>query len=271
MNNLQEVRFAIIGAGNIGRILLNRLLSSGVPAVNLAVIDCDLERAEAVARQFGAKPIPLSEEAIRTAEVILLAAPPKSVFDLLARMRGWFRSGQLVISFAAGVPLAIMEFMFPAEVMVVRVMPNAPSLVGQGMNPVAYGSRVTPEGKAVVSAILASLGETVQVSDEQMNWCVGLSGAAMRSLLPVLEGMIKAGMEAGLTPQDARRVAAQVMLGTAALALQTDLSFDEIKMLTPMQTVNEAEVTQIFFQAAKSAREKIDQVQARLMETFGSI
>lgn len=271
MDNLQNVRFVIIGAGNIGRILLGRLLSSGVPAVNLAVNDCDLERAEVAARQFGVSPTSLNEEAIRTADVILLAAPPKSVFDLLTTLREWLRSGQLVVSFAAAVPLAKLESMLPAEVMAVRVMPNALSLVGQGMNPVAFGKRVTPEGKAVVTAILASLGETIQVSDDQMNWCVGLSGAAMRSLLPVLEGMIKAGMEAGLTAQDARRVAAQVMLGTAALALHTDLSFDEIKRLTPMQTVNEAEVTQIFFQAAISAREKIDQVQARLMETFESI
>lgn len=267
MSDLRTVRFAIIGAGNIGRILISRLLALGVPPENLVVNDRDHERVSAVASQFVIKPISLSEEVVRTSDVILLAAPPKSVLDLLTIMSNWFRAGQLVISFAAAVPLAKLESMLPTEVMVVRVMPNAPSLVGQGMNPVAYGNWVTPEGKAVVEAILACLGETIPVSDDQMNWCVGLSGAAMRSLLPVLEGMIEAGIEAGFTAQNARKIAAQVMLGTASLVLQTDLSFEEIKALTPMQTVNDTEVANIFLQAARSAREKIDQAQAKLMET----
>lgn len=266
MNSLQTVRFIVIGMGNIGRILLHRLLASGVPAENLVVNDRDHERANVVASQFGVKPLPLNEEVISTADVILLAVPPKSVFELLAIMNKWVRSGQLVISFAAAIPLERLEAWLSKEVMVVRVMPNVPSLVGQGMNPVAYGNRVTPEGKALVEAVLACLGKTVQVSDDQMNWCVGLSGAAMRSLLPVLQGMIEAGVEAGLTAQDSRRIAAQVMLGTAAIVLETDLSLDDIKALTPMQTVNEFEVAQIFLQAARSTREKIEQTQARLME-----
>lgn len=266
MSDLHAARFALIGAGNIGRILLRRLLASGVPAENLAVNDRDYERASMVASQFGVKPILLSEEFIRSADVILLATPPKAVLDLLGIMDKWVRSGQIMISFAAGIPLERLKSRLPEDIAVVRVMPNAPSLVGKGMNPVVYGNRLTPEAKALVEAVLACLGETIQVSDEQMNWCVGLSGAAMRSLLPALQGMIEAGIEAGLTAYDSRRVAAQVMLGTAELVLQTDLSFEEIKALTPMQTVNEAEVAQIFLQAARSAREKIDQAQARLLE-----
>jgi len=76
--------------------------------------------------------------------------------------------------------------------------------------------------------------------------------------------MTQAGVEAGLSPEAARQVAAQVMLGTAALALQTDLSFDQIKSLTPMQTVDEAAVAEIFRAAARQARDKIDQLQRKL-------
>jgi pyrroline-5-carboxylate reductase len=209
--------FAIIGVGNIGRILLNRLLASGVPAENLVICDSDPGRASSVARQFGVHPISLSDEATCTADVVLVAVPPKAVPDLLGTVGKWLRPGQLVISFAAAIPLERLESLLPVEVMVVRVMPNAPSLVRQGMNPVAYGRRVTLEGRALVEAILACLGETIEVSDDLMNWCVGLSGAAMRSLLPALEGMTQAGIEAGLQENDARSIAAQVMLGMAAL------------------------------------------------------
>jgi pyrroline-5-carboxylate reductase len=157
-----------------------------------------------------------------------------------------------------------LESWLPSEVMVARVMPNAPSLFGQGMNPVAYGRRITPEGRALVRSVLNCLGETLEVSDELMNWCVGLSGAAMRSLLPALEGMTQAGIEAGLSAEDARRVAAQAMLGTAAVALQTELSFEEIKSLTPMQTVDEAAVAKTYLEAARAAKEKIDQAQRKI-------
>jgi pyrroline-5-carboxylate reductase len=134
------------------------------------------------------------------------------------------------------------------------------------MNPVAYGQRVTPEGRALAEAILAFLGETIEVGDELMNWCVGLSGAAMRSLMPALEGMTQAGVEASLPEKDARRVAAQVMLGTAALALQTDLSFDEIKALTPMQTVDEAMLFKLFLEAARAVREKMAGAQSKIWQ-----
>jgi pyrroline-5-carboxylate reductase len=131
---------------------------------------------------------------------------------------------------------------------------------------VAYGASVAPEARELVEAILAALGETLVVRDEHMNWCVGLTGAAMRSLIPALEGMTRAGAEAeaGFSAADSRRIAAQVMLGTAALALKTDLTFDQIKALTPMETVDEAALAQLFFDAAQAAQEKITLAQRKL-------
>ena len=143
-------------------------------------------------------------------------------------------------------------------------MPNAPSLIGQGINPVAYGASVTPETRKLVEAILAALGETLVVRDDQMNWCVGLTGAAMRSVLPALEGMTRAGIEAGFTEAESRRMAARVMLGAAALVLKTGLTFDQIKALTPMETVDEAALAQLFFNAAQATQEKITSAQRKL-------
>lgn len=90
---------------------------------------------------------------------------------------------------------------------------------------------------------------------------MGLSGAALSSLLPALEGMTQAGVEAGFSSSQAREIAAQVMLGTAALALQTGLTYEGIKTLTPMQTLDEAAVAKVFVEAARAAKEKIDQLQ----------
>jgi pyrroline-5-carboxylate reductase len=99
-----------------------------------------------------------------------------------------------------------------------------------------------------------------------MNWCVGLTGAAMRSLLPALEGMTQASVEAGFVEEDARSMAAQVMFGTAALVMDRNLPFDEIKSLTPMETVDEAAMRGLFVDAARAAKEKMDRLQQKLEE-----
>lgn len=263
MSILHRLSFTLIGAGNIGRILLKRLLDQGVPAEHLSMCDSDVKRAQLVAAEFGVRITTLDEAAACGADVLLLAVPPNAISEVVRPIRELLRSGQLLISFAAGIPIAHLERLLPSGIAVVRVMPNAPSLVGEGMNPVAYDSAVSLEQRAIVEALLAALGASLEVRDEQMNWCVGLSGAAMRSLLPALEGMTQAGIEAGLAPQDARRLAAQVMLGTASLVLHTELSFDEIKSLTPMQMVDEVAVASLYLNAARSAMEKIERMQPK--------
>jgi pyrroline-5-carboxylate reductase len=264
--DIREKRLAVIGAGNIGQILLERLIRAGVPVDHLVVSDRDPEKANSVGDLFGIRPTLLADEAICAADAILIAVPPKSVIQVLQTFAGWVCPCRLVISFAAAVPLAFLEKNIRPGTPVVRVMPNAPSLVGEGMNPVTYSASVTPEARELVEAILAAFGQTLVVRDDQMNWCVGLSGAVMRSLLPVLEGMIQAGVEAGLVQDEARKVAGQVMQGTAALVLRTDLSLEQIKGLTPMQTIDEAAVAQIFYDAALQAKEKMDEYQNKLIK-----
>jgi len=267
---LDSLQIAVVGIGNIGRILLERLRAAGVPAENLIACDADPGRATRAMTEFGVRAAGLGDADLCAADLFLLAPPPKAVAEIVRVLGPHLRAGQIVVSMAAAVPLALLESLVPAGVVVVRVLPNAPSLVGQGMNPVSYPAAITPQARALVEAVLAPLGRTIEVRDDQMNGCVGLSGAAMRSLLPVLEGMTQAGMEAGLTPEAARRVAAQVMLGTAALALQTPLSFEQIKALTPMQTVDEPAVAEQFLEAARAAKAKVDASQRKLMDAWGS-
>jgi pyrroline-5-carboxylate reductase len=263
--NLSEKHLAVIGAGNIGQILLERLRAAGVQADHLVVCDSDSNRVSAAAERFGIRSVTLADEGVCAADAILIAVSPKSVFDVIHTFANWVCPSRVVISFAAAVPLANIEAVLHPGTSVARIMPNAPSLVGQGMNPVAYGVGVTAEARELVEAIISTLGESMEVDDEQMNWCVGLTGAAMRSVLPALEGMTRAGVEAGFAEAEARCLAAQVMLGTAALVLKTELTIEQIKALTPMPTVNEEAVSQVFLEAARGAQEKMEQFQKKLM------
>ena len=263
---LGKKQIAVIGAGNIGRILLERLSVNGMPDAKMLVCDMDEVRAGRASRRFGPRACSLTDEALYTSDIFLLTVPPKATLDILKTLAPNLRQGQIIVSFAAAISMSRLEAVVLPGVAVARVMPNVPSLVGKGMNPVAYGSHVSPEARRMIVSILQTLGATIEVKDEQMNWCVGLTGAAMRSLLPALEGMTQAGVEAGFSEEDARRMAAQVMFGTAGLVLERDLYFDEIKSLTPMETVDETAMQKLFAEAARAAKEKMDGLQRKLEE-----
>lgn len=258
------MRWAVLGAGNIGSIVLDRLRAAGVSANRITVCEVDPSRGVQAHARFGVTAVPIEAESSTEADVLLLAIPPGEVVPLLRDMAGRLRPGQIVISLAAAVPLAVLESLVPERVAVARVMPSAPSMVGEGMNPVAYGHSVGQEARQIIEAFLMLLGQTIAVADEMMNWCVGLSGAALRSLLPALEGLTQAGVEAGLSPQEARRIAGHGMRGAADLALRTALTFEEIKKLTPMQMLDETALAEMVLEAARRAREKTDRLQARL-------
>lgn len=265
---MNSLVYFILGLGNIGRILAARLRAAGVPGEHLLVCDADAGRVESAAAEFGARPVALSDESAHRADVLLLAASPKAIPDALRQLAPRLTPQQVVVSFAAALPLDKLQALIPG-IPLARVMPNAPSLVGEGMNPVAWGPAITPRARERVEFVLKALGQTVETPDERMNWCVGLTGAAMRSLLPALEGMTQAGVEAGFGEAEARRLAAQVMLGTAALALQTDLSFEALKSLTPMQTLDEAALAETMLEAARAARDKTEANQKKLLEMTG--
>lgn len=264
MENLQTKNLTVIGVGNIGKILLRRLTEKNFPTEQLAISDSDREKLLEISNNFGVKTTPAGEPPSQKTDLFLITTPPPVVPEVVKSLAPHLVPGQLVVSFAAAISLEWLESLVPAGVGVARIMPNAPSIVGAGCNPVAYGNGLSDEHQSLIQELLDLLGMSISVPDDKMNWCVGLTGAAMRSVLPVLEGMTRAGEQAGLSTNQARSVAAQILIGTGEVVRQTDLSFDQIKGLTPMQTVDEEHLMAIFQDAARQAKEKIDNFQNKL-------
>ena len=260
---LMDLRLALIGVGVVGRIIIRRLETLGFPRAQLILCDADPQRGARLHREFGLKTCPLADECCR-ADIWLVATPPQAVLPTLQILAPRLHEGHTVISFAAGVSLARIESILPETVAVARIMPNALSLIGRGVNPVAYGRGCSLHVMGQVQAILNALGESIILDDSQMNWAVGLTGASMRWLLAALEGMTAAGLDAGLNESDARWVAARMMQGTAALALETMLPFDTLKEMTSLQVADEMEIARIFRETARRAKEMADELEARL-------
>ncbi len=257
---------ALVGVGVMGRIFIQRLQAAGLPKRQLMICDADRERGARAQQAFGLKTCPLQDACCR-ASIWLIATPPRAVLPTLAVIAPRLSEETLVVSLAAGISMAQLEAVLPSHVAVARIMPNALSLIGRGVNLVSYGRGCTLEHRLAIQAILQPLGDSMVIEDSQMHWAVGLTGASMRWLLPVLEGMTQAGMDAGFSQTDARWLAGKMMAGVAALALETDMSFEEMKALTSVQVVDEEAVAGLFRDAAHRAKDLAESIERAVRES----
>jgi pyrroline-5-carboxylate reductase len=216
-----KTKTLFIGGGNMAEALLKGMLSSGIlTADSTWVTDIRGDRLQELADTYGVQTSTDNLQAIEHASRIWLCVKPQQMDEVLAPLSGKVADA-LVISIAAGVPCSWIEAALGGEVRVVRVMPNTPALVGEGMAGVAAGAHA---GDAEVQAVLQALtcvGKAVQVQEEDLHAVTALSGSGPAYVFYLIEQLQQAAEELGLTPDTARELAVQTVKGAAALIEQS--------------------------------------------------
>lgn len=210
-------RLALIGTGVMGTALLAALPVGRDGARDVVVVDAVPGRAAAAASAHGVRAAAEIEEAVSGAGVVVLAVKPGDVAASLARVGPALEPEALVVSVAAGVPCAYYEDRLPEGTPVVRVMPNTPALVGQGMSAVAPGQAARDGHLARVESLLAGTGAVVRVSEQDMDAVTAISGSGPAYVFYVIDALAEAGVLLGLGRGLATRLATQTVLGSAAL------------------------------------------------------
>jgi pyrroline-5-carboxylate reductase len=203
---------AFIGAGNMAEALIRGLLEKKVlPASSIIAHDVRAERLEELRQRFG----------IRTgnteADIVILAVKPQQISDAIAQVTGQ----PLVISIAAGVTTARIERELGGNARVVRVMPNTPALVGAGAAAYCAGRRATDADLATTERVLSAVGMAVRVEENLMDAVTALSGSGPAYIFYVAEAMTRAGMDAGLSDEVARRLTVQTIAGAGRLLAES--------------------------------------------------
>jgi pyrroline-5-carboxylate reductase len=207
---------AIIGGGKIGEALLSGLLRRG-GAEGLVVCERSSQRAAELTERYGVPALGLREAADR-ARVLLLAVKPQDIAALLETLGGHVDpANHLVVSVAAGVPTARIEAALPAGTPVVRVMPNTPALVDEGMSVLSAGSHASPEHLDEAEALLAAVGRVRRVPEVQQDAVTALSGSGPAYFFYLVEAMIDAGILLGLPRALAADLIVQTALGAAVM------------------------------------------------------
>jgi pyrroline-5-carboxylate reductase len=217
-----DKKIAFLGAGNMAGALLRGLLAAGATdAAHVWCVDVRKERTADLAKQYGVRVGQDNEAASRWADVVVLSTKPQ-VFDrLLPAVAAGIRPDALAISIAAGVPIASIEARLPAGARVVRTMPNTPAIVDAGATAIAAGTHATGEDVELAQKIFDCVGITVVLDEVLLDAVTGLSGSGPAYVFLVIEALADAGVKVGLHRDSAQLLAAQTVLGSAKLLLET--------------------------------------------------
>lgn len=211
-----------LGAGNMAEALIRGLVEAGVCADKIAASGPRPERLQRIADGYGVRITTDNRELAASAEILVLSIKPQILGRVVDEVRDDVPTGTLVVSVAAGVPIAAIEAHLHPGVRVVRAMPNTPALVGAGATAIARGSHATDGDLERVRFVFDAVGLTVTLDEEQLDAATGLSGSGPAYIFLILEALADAGVKVGLSRRNAQRLAAQTVMGSAKLLLETD-------------------------------------------------
>jgi len=220
--SLRNKTVAFIGAGNMGEALIRGLLGAKmVPPSRIIAADVRAERREFFMSSFGVQAVDDNVEAVKAADIVLLAVKPQQMSELLAGLKPVMSGAKLMISIAAGVTTARIEQELGGQARVVRVMPNTPALVGAGAAALAKGAYATNNDLVSAESILGAVGIVVRVEEKLMDAVTALSGSGPAYIFYVTEALIRAGVAAGLDEALAKKLAIQTVFGAAKLLVES--------------------------------------------------
>ncbi|WP_158370501.1 pyrroline-5-carboxylate reductase [Cellulosimicrobium cellulans] len=212
---------AVLGGGVMGEALVTALLAAGWTADDVDVTERSAARAMELSGRYGVRAADPNAKAVKGAGLVLIAVKPQVVPEVLAEIAPTLRPGTLVVSVAAGIPVAVYEAALPAGTPVVRVMPNTPALVGKGASAIAPGTHATDEHLDLAERALAATGLVVRVAEKDLDAVTAISGSGPAYAFYLIDAMAEAGVLLGLTRDLATRLAVATVEGSAALAAQT--------------------------------------------------
>jgi pyrroline-5-carboxylate reductase len=226
-----KLTVGFLGAGKMATAMARGLVQAGVvEARNMVAGDVAAPARQAFAKAVrGARPAASNVEVARKASVLVLAVKPGQVAEVLEEIRPHFTSHHLLISIAAGVTLTRLETALGESARVVRVMPNTPALVGAAACGFAVGQATRQADVLLVKKMLSALGLAFQVKESLMDAVTGLSGSGPAYAFLMIEALSDGGVAAGLPRDVATQLAAQTLLGSARMVLETGLHPGSLK------------------------------------------
>ncbi|CCK78425.1 MULTISPECIES: pyrroline-5-carboxylate reductase [Desulfobacula] len=220
---LQEKKIGFIGSGNMGEALISGLvLSKAAKPENIICSDVAEDRLKELQTKYKVVTTTDNIEVVKKSEIIVYATKPQILGLVLKETASALDTSKLIISIAAGVPLAAIASGLKKELRLIRVMPNICAFVKESATAIAAGEYATKEDIALARAIFDSVGKTVFIQENiLMDAFTGLSGSGPAYIFTIVDAMADAGVKMGLSRKDSLFLSTQTVLGAAKLLLES--------------------------------------------------
>jgi pyrroline-5-carboxylate reductase len=221
----------IIGAGNMGEILIRGLIQSGkVKKSDIIASDVSQDRLDHISRTYGIQTTASNIELVEKAAIVIIGVKPQNVDDLLDELAASSHEGHLFISIVAGVTAERLAAKMHHESGIIRVMPNAPASVLAGIAALYPGRNVSADDLQRAISIFECVGRAVVIKNEAlMDVVTGLSGSGPAYIFLLIEALSDAGVQLGISRKESSLLAAQTVYGAAKMFIETGKHPSELK------------------------------------------
>lgn len=238
-----EKRLGFIGTGNMGTALAKTIAASGlIKPENIYIYDVDTARAKELADKLNIKLAGSNNEVVKNSDAIILAVKPVYIKTVLEGCKQDFTSSKMLISIAVGVPIKTYKEILGEDSKVIRTMPNTPAMVGEGMTLITCDKNINAEEKQFAIDLFKCVGKAEELDERLMSEVTALTSSSPAYVFMFIEAMADAAVHSGLPRTQAYRLAAQAVMGSARMVLETGLHPGELKdmVCSPAGTTIEA-------------------------------
>ena len=223
-------KIGFIGCGNMGTAMMQGILDSGKCTPENMMISCRTQATlEDRKKTFGVQTSTDNRDVVAFAEILFVAVKPQFYEEVLCEIKDLLSENQIIVSIAPGKTLAWFDEVFGRKLKVIRTMPNTPSMVKEGMMGMCAGELVTEEDLALVQEICSGFSQTEVIPEHLMDVVTAVSGSSPAYVFVFIEAMADAAVAGGMPRKQAYKFAAQAVLGSAKMVLETGMHPGELK------------------------------------------
>ena len=219
---MSQYKIGLIGCGNMGSAILGGILQAGLAEKEEIVVSAkSSETQRRVEKDYGVKTVADNREVAMQSSIIFLAVKPNVFETVIPQIRDAVDTSKLVISIAAGQSLQQIENMFQKKIRLIRSMPNTPALVGEAMSALTANDNATEDDRNAALKLFKSFGEAEYVPESLMDAVIGVSGSSPAYVYMFIEALADGAVKEGMPRKQAYLFAAQSVLGSAKMVLET--------------------------------------------------
>jgi len=223
-----SIKVGVIGTGNMGGALIKGLYNSD-REYEIYAYDLNTKVTDQLKRQYSIIVEPSIQELTKECEVVVVAVKPQHMENVLKECKKTLSGNTVFVSVAVGLPISYYSKILGDDKKIVRTMPNIAALVREGVTVVSFGDNVTPEEKKLVNDIFSCVGYVEELDESLMSQVTALTSSSPAYIFMMIEAMADAAVQSGIPRNVSYRLAAQAVLGSARMVIETQKHPAELK------------------------------------------